>query len=272
MKRARLATVIAVTSVSLALLLIGLFGIFYLNMDRWIGRLRAKMEIEVFLDPTVKQEKIDQLRKSIQQIEGIESVQFISKEKAAKRFKQEFGQDIFDIIENNPLPPSFVIHLKKGYRTYMRVSAISGQLQKLDAVDEIVFQKQLLQIVDRYIQIVYLGTILIGLMITFIAFVLIYNTIRLTIYARKDIISIMRLVGATERFVRRPFVVEGMAQGLIGAAIASILLFYFIKFVKTFIYPYLATTPYLFLILLGLGWLLGMISSRLSVGKHLQNV
>jgi cell division transport system permease protein len=112
--------------------------------------------------------------------------------------------------------------------------------------------------------------IVIGLIITIIATGLIFNTIRLTIYARKDMINIMRLVGATESFIRKPFLVEGIVQGLIGAILSSLIIYYSLILIQKYIYPYLVYQPLIFAGLILFGIVIGFFSAYLSVGKYLR--
>jgi cell division transport system permease protein len=110
------------------------------------------------------------------------------------------------------------------------------------------------------------------LLIITIATTLINNTIRLTIYARRDIIQIMRLVGATERFVRRPFLVEGIVQGFAGSIIASFVIFYLVKIIKIFFLPYIIFDFQIIIGLIIFGFVIGLISSYISVGKYMRNI
>jgi cell division transport system permease protein len=105
-----------------------------------------------------------------------------------------------------------------------------------------------------------------------IAIVLINNTIRLTIYGRRDIIQIMRLVGATEGFIRRPFIVEGVLQGVLGAGIATVFVYYFVKLLKILILPFIIYDIRIFAGLIIFGLIIGMISAYISVGKYLRNI
>jgi len=272
MFKARIAAALSITSIALTILLIGLFLIFNQNLNNWLGSVREKIEIEVFVEPGADDDEIDKLRRTIEQEAGVLSTEFVSKEKAAEIFEKEFGQDVYDILDYNPLPAKFVVLLKEDFRNFKGVTKISSKINQLSFVDEVVYHEPLISLIDRYITTIYTVIISIGFIITFIAITLIYNTIRLTVYARKEIIQIMRLVGATEGFIKKPFIIEGILQGLIGAGIASLILFYSLKIVKTFIYPYLVYNYNIFIFLLGFGFLIGMFSARLSVGKYLRNV
>jgi len=268
--KARLATILSITSIMLTIILMAIFIIFSLNLNNWINSFREKIEMEVFLLPSVSENQINELSESLNKIPGIQTSQFISKKEAAKRFKDEFGQDIFDVLDFNPLPQSFIITLDDTARNLKSIDRISQNIKNITEVEEIVYQKFLLESIDKYITFILFGAFFIGLLITLIAIALIYNTIRLTIYARKDAIYIMRLVGATQGFIRTPFVIEGMLQGLIASSLACGVTYYLVKFVIHFIYPFLVFNNQVYIYLIGFGLIIGIVSASLSVAKFLK--
>ena len=269
--KARLATLLSISSIMLTIILMALFIIFSLNLNTWINSFREKIEMEVFLKITVSEGQIDELAEKLEQIPGILNTQFINKEEAAKRFKEEFGQDIFDVLDFNPLPLSFIITLEDHARNLNSIQKISGMIENITEVDEIVYQKLLLETIDKYINFIAFGVLFVGLIITVIAVVLIYNTIRLTIYARRDAIYIMRLVGATQAFIRTPFIIEGVLQGLIASSLASVVVYYLVQFVIHFIYPFLVFNNQIFIFLISFGLIIGLLSASLSVAKFLKS-
>jgi cell division transport system permease protein len=266
--RARMASVISIISLSAALFLIAFFLIVSLNMQAWIGEFRQKIEIEVFLEPYLEDVKIRALEQEIRAFPEVNVVEIISREKAARRFQEEFGRSVFEVLEDNPLPPSLVIRLRENYRNAPAVTALSAKIGRLAEVTDVVYQRELLNIIDHYLRLIYLSILGVGLLLLLIALVLIFNTIRLTIAARRDSITIMQLVGATRGMVRRPFVIEGFLQGLISALIAVGLVYLLVHLTRYFL-------PVVFLrweipaIITALGLLMGMLSSRISVNKYL---
>lgn len=270
--KARMATFISIISISLTIFLLGLYILFNLNINYMISSIRKKVGIEVFIKSSTAEEKITELKKRIETIPGIHSLVYITKNQAAERFQKEFGQDIYELFDYNPLPPSFIITLQQEYRTYDRISRISSRIERFPEVDEVVYQKLLVASIDRYINLVVIAAIIIGIIITLIAIALIYNTIRLTIFARKEIIHIMRLVGATEGFIKRPFIIEGIVQGFTGSLFASVLIYYGIKLMKTFLYPFIIDDYRIFIALLFFGIFIGMISAYFSVQKYLKRI
>ena len=173
------------------------------------------------------------------------------------------------MLDNNPLPITCTVTLKKEFQNTKAIGQISNQIQQIKYVDEIVYQGDLLVLIDQYINLVYLIAGGVGFVLSLIAFILLYNTIRLTIFARSDIIEIMKLVGATSAFIRRPFVVEGFMQGLLGAILANGLLYISIQLISKFIYPYINHQLEPYIVMTVFGVIIGLLSSRLSVSRYL---
>ena len=268
--KARLAITLSISSISFSVLLVGIFLVAALNLNTWVGFLREKIEIELFVETGTTSAEIEALKSSVIKVEGVDSIQYISKAEAAERFQKEFGQDVMEVLEYNPFPPSIIIRLAENYRTPEAIIKIKNRLELLPGVDEVFYKKPLLQKINQYVNIIYILSLVIGIIVIVIAFGLIFNTIRLTIYARKEMIHIMRLVGATEGFIRQPFIVEGVIQGGIGAVIASVIIFYGIKIIQSNIYPYIAYHPFIFAALVMFGMFIGLLSASMSVRKYLK--
>ena len=272
MTKARLATMLSISSITLTIILIGIFTVFSINLNNWINQVRQKIEMEVFLDINIKSSQIKNIEQRLTAEEGIDSVNYISKKAAAIRFRREFGEDVLSLLEFNPFPASFTIYLADAYRSTAGAKKIKRKLGQYKYIDEVVYQEPLLLTIDRYINIIYVTLIIAAIIIIAIAIIIINNNIRLTIYARRDIIQIMRLVGATEGFVRRPFLIEGMLQGVIGSLIASFIIFYLIKIIKIFFLPHILFEPLIMAGLIVFGFFIGLISSYIAVGKYMRNI
>ncbi len=271
-KRARLASFITITSIGFALLLIGYFLLFSSNIKSWVSQQRARMEMEVFLENSLNAKQGEAIASQIKSLRGVRSVTFISKARAAERFEKEFGRNVFDVLDSNPLPPSVTVRLAPEYQTSGALHKLEQQIGKIDGVDEIVYQRDLLLLMEKYVNWIYLILGGFGLVLLIIAIILLHNTIRLTIFARREIIEIMNLVGATSGFIKRPFIVEGFFQGLIGALIANGLLYLTVRLVRTFLFTGLTIRYEEYFVLAALGVLIGLVSSTLSVSKYLSRI
>lgn len=269
-KRARLSTFITISSIVFSHFLIALFLLISINVDSWIGDLRSKLEIEIFLDRTLSKSEAVKVHNKVKRIKGIKESEYVSKEDAAKRFENEFGKNIYEILQSNPLPASIVINLKPGYQNAQGAVAITKELQKIKGIDDVIYQKDLISVIDNYLEIVYTAGIIVVILLITITFILLYNTIRVTIYGRRDIIEIMKLVGAKKSFIKRPFLIEGLLQGILGAGIATIGLYFTAKIIVKTLYSYLLIKPEIYFVIVLMGMLIGYSASRISVQKHLE--
>jgi cell division transport system permease protein len=224
----------------------------------------------LFVETGSTDKEIEELKNKITKLEAVREIEYISKDNAAQRFQEEFGQNVYEVLEFNPFPSSIIIHLNEGYLTPAAISKLKNRLELMANVDEVFYKKPLLEKIDKYVQIVYIMAMLIGLVIIIIAIGLIFNTIRLTIYARKDMIHIMRLIGATEGFIRKPFLVEGILQGFLGGILASLAIYYSMKLIQIYIYPYIISHPFIFVGLILFSMIIGLFSAYLSVGKYIR--
>lgn len=271
-RRARLSTFITISSIIFSHFLIAMFLLISINIDAWIGNLRSKLEIEVFLERTLSNKESINVNNKVQMIKGVQKSVYISKDEAAKRFEKEFGQNIYEVLQSNPLPASIVITLKPEYRNAGGAASISKELKKINGVDDVIYQKELITVIDKYLNLGYTAGIIVVVLLITITIILLYNTIRITIYGRRDIIEIMKLVGAKKSFIKRPFLIEGLLQGILGAGIASLIIYFTARLITDTIYPYLLVKPQIYVVIILMGMIIGYIASRISVQKHLETM
>ncbi len=270
LKRARVSAFVTILSISLSLSLIGIFGLVGQNVKDVFLRFYKEVQLEVFLDPSLSASRIDQLKNRISQNVQVDDVIFISREQALEEFRKTFGEDLKGILSENPLPPSFRVIMKPSYSSPDIVDSLTRTLSGLPGVEEVLYQKEIINFIHKYFSLIILLIMVLAIMLLVVITILIFNTIRLTISARKDIISIMGLVGATNLFIKSPFIVEGIIQGLIGGAVSAGILWLLVKFVQALIFPQLTVLPHLYLLLVGMGIFLGWAGSYMSVNKYLK--
>ena len=272
-RRARLAAVGSILTITIALLLLGLFYIISTNTTRLVESVRAKVDMEAFLEEPITRQRINDIRQQILSIEGISDVRFISKEDAARIFRQEFGEDVNKVLEFNPLPTSFKISLKEEYRTTDKAEEVYQKIKKIKGVDDAVYRKDLLDFLDKRAKLLYIVGLIIGIFVGISAIFLVSNTIRLTIYAKRKSIQTMKLVGASRWFVRAPFLIEGMAQGFFGGCLSAAMLYYLSVFVAEYISidlaGFLQMDVQFYVLILGVGLFLGLFGSIISVRKFI---
>lgn len=269
-RRARLAVTLAIFSITLSLCLIGIFGLLTQNVASQFKELYQKTYVEVFIDPSLSGAQLQSLRLEIGQMTGVSKVDYVSPEEAREDYARSFGDDLIAVLPENPLPPSFHVLLKSDYGNIEQIKELVSAIESLNAVDDVVFQENMLRLVNRYYLLGLIVASAIGATIFFISTILIYNTIRLTIHSRKTVIEIMRLVGATNAFIKAPFIIEGLLQGLIGSLLAAGLLWLAVDILRTLFFPGLLFPVSYFLFMLCSGILLGLLGSYISVGKYLR--
>ena len=268
-KRTKLSSVISIMTVCISLLLLGIFAVITINASRFITSLRNKVELEAFIQEPISEDETAALLKSVEATPGVATVTFISKDQAARIFREEFGEDISAVLDFNPLPPSFKITLRDGYKTAQRVRTISDQISSLKGIESVTYRKALLELIDQRTAAVHNITLGLGVLISLSGILLVSNTIRLAIYAKRKLIRTMELVGATGTFIRLPFLLEGIVQGMLGGIVAAGILYgvleYGIRLVSQELSTFVHMEPLFYLLVVVAGILLGFIGSVISV-------
>ena len=199
------------------------------NISGIIQIARGQYEFQVFFSEDIDNIRAAELVDQIGAIEGIKFASLITKEEAADIFQREFGENIFDLLEENPLPPGSVLKLRQPKDGRIDVNPIIKQIELVEGVDEVRYQGRLISLIERYYEGFFAAVTALAAAILFGTVILISNTIRLSIYARRDLIRILKLVGATDRFVRFPFMIEGILEGFFGSLIAATVSYSFVE-------------------------------------------
>jgi len=229
-KRVKISGIITIFTITVSLLLLGIFLIVLENINGIVQNIRNRIEIEAFLKDNLTEKEKYNIKLTLLKIEGIKDINFISKEEASKIFKEEFGEEINRVLDFNPLPESFKISLWDTYKTSERINTIINKIKTIDGIDDVIYRKTLLELLDRRAKLFSEVSLVIIAIISIISIFLISNTIRLIIYSKRKIIETMRLVGATERFIKTPFIIEGIFHGLLSGIIASLIIYIIIRF------------------------------------------
>jgi len=225
--RNRLMTFVSLGVMVVSIFVFGVFLVITLNAQSLVAGLKQKVEIRAFLIDGKDPSEIAEARSKIQDLQGVQSVTYVSKEEAYSRFKADLSDkpDLLEAIETNPFPASFEVALLPDYRTEKKASAIAKQIEDLEAVEEAEYGREWVARLDEIVRILVVVDITVGVVIAFSCLFLVFNTIRLTVFARREEIEIMSLVGATDGFIRRPFLLVGLFYGLVGGGFASGLLY-----------------------------------------------
>ncbi|MEA5139826.1 cell division protein FtsX [Arcicella rigui] len=223
--------VMVVVSLTIALFLIGLCGLLTLNARKLAELVKQNVEVQVYLKNDLTTVRLDSIYKVliakpfVLYKENSPQVNFISKEVAAKQFIEESGEDYRKLLgENNPLHNLYTVKIKQEYFTDANLKQIKTELEQIDGIHEVAYVENFVDEVNRNISKIYLILSVFVLLLLFIIIILVNNTIKLALYSQRFLIRSMQLVGATNAFIRKPFVVRGALQGLISGFVACTLL------------------------------------------------
>lgn len=219
LRRIKGAALLAVLILSLSIAMVGMSAVVGWNGKKFVKFLRSQFDLTTFVVLDAPDEIIVKLGGDIGKIEGVRDVIYISPSQAARKFKKEFGEDVVDIVGTNPFPSSFIVRLSPEFGTAVDASYIASRIASMKGIEEVRYRKSLLVSVDRYVNILIGLSTVIGVIVLLAAVLISSYTIKLTIFAKRDLIWTMRLVGATDRFIRRPFIVEGLIEGFAAGVI-----------------------------------------------------
>ena len=212
-------------SISMVLFLVGLLGVVLLNAERLATYVRENIGFTLVLNDEVGEPEIADLQKLLMATGFVKSVEYIDKETAAERLKKELGEDFAGFLGYNPLFSSLDVKLKAEYTNPEKISLLEKKFMEFPQVKEVSFQRDMVSIINENVQKIGLILVFFTALLLTIFLALINNTIRISIYSQRFIINTMLLVGATNRFIRMPFLKRSIAYGVIGALAANVLLF-----------------------------------------------
>ncbi|MFB0516016.1 MAG: cell division protein FtsX [Candidatus Neomarinimicrobiota bacterium] len=273
MWRARLPMLGSTLTIALTLVIFGGAYLILSNFDRATRRLQSQYRIEVFFDPLYNNREAFEVYQQLKFIEGIASTEFINKERAAAIFKREFGEDVMEVLGTNPLPAGAIVMVARGHRTARRINHIADTIAALPGVNDVAYRGELVRLLERYIQFAAYGGLVVGIMTLLGAIFLVSNTIKLSIYAKRDTIDVLYLLGATRKFIRFPFLIEGALQGLLGSVVAIAVVVGLLDvlnyILEQFVLYRVIRPPYLAIGIVILGIALGTLGSSRSMRKFL---
>jgi cell division transport system permease protein len=221
-------TAISVIIMSLSLLMLAVFLLATDNLLKIIGQAEQEMEVYVYVEDGVDEDGIHGLHRNLLSMHEVASVVFVSREEALVQFRGELPEEdaeLLDALEANPLPNSFWITLKSESRDRASLAKFAGQVSQLSGVEEVRYGKEFVEKFSQIIRGVYYVDAIVGFIVILSAIFIISNAVRLTVISRRKNIEILKLVGATNRFITTPFIVEGALQGGIAALFSLALLF-----------------------------------------------
>ena len=254
---------------AISFFLLSIFALVTVNLYTLVNTLEEKIEIITFLE---EHSYVDRLQTNIRKINGVKDVIYVSSEKALRELQKEMNEsrEVLNVFEDNPLPASLRIKLQPKYRNIAGLNEISEKVMLMRGVKEVIFGGELVDQLKKITRVI--TTFDIGLLLIIILSVIfvIFQTIKLTIFARALEIEIMKLVGASSSFIVTPFIFQGLIQGIIGGLIAFVLTMITVRvgvsFFKDIYFPRL----YFFIGDLAAGIVLGVIGSSIALRKFLR--
>ncbi|MEJ6792812.1 MAG: permease-like cell division protein FtsX [Lacinutrix sp.] len=254
-----------VLSIGLVLFLLGLLGLLVLNAKKVADHFKEQVTVTIFLKDTAKDVEIKQLEKSLAMADYVKSTISVSKEQAAEFMKAESGEDFMDFLGSNPLKNSIDVNLKADFVTSKKLQIIADQALAKNFVEEVSYDNDLVNLMNDNVKKISFWILLISGLFTLIAVLLINSSIRLAVYSKRFTIKTMQMVGATKRFIRKPFIFRSVKLGVIGAIIALIGMAFVLYFVdKTFPELELLNKPVLIIGLFVVIFLLGIFITWIS--------
>ena len=221
--RLRASYITSIISIMLVLFMLGLLGLIILHGKKLSEYVRENISVSVMLKDSAEDELVLNYMKRLEKTSYVKHAEFITREQAAKELSNELGEDFVQFLGYNPLPASIDLQLRSGYANTDSIARIEKQLLSSNLVKEVVYQKSLIDQVNSNINKITLVILSFSMILLVISIILINNTIKLSIYARRFLIRSMQLVGATETFIRLPFIRKSIVHGII-ASVAAILL------------------------------------------------
>ena len=273
-KRAPLLSVLSVTTIAFSLFVLGLFGLVVVNLQDALHNVEERVEIVAYILPGTPIEATAQALKDVEAFPEVQTATYVSEEEALTRARAELVEfrDVLRELERNPLPASIEIKLKPGFHDADHVAAVAERMSGFGFVDDVRFGREWVENVDRLRGLAAAVGLVVGAAFAVVAIIIIGTTIRMAVLQRSREIAIMRLVGATDGFVRRPFLLQGAIKGLLGGAVALGLSFVAYLLINRYLLQSSFFTQEEALAIVAFGALIGLLGSATSVGRHLKRV
>lgn len=270
-KRAPVLSLLSITTIAFSLFAVGLFGLVALNIRDQLRQLEERVEIRAFVVDGTNAEATSAALGDIASFPEVLSAKLVSPEEALVRARRELGE-FSDVFEAGILPASIDVKLKEGFRDPATVAAVANRIKNYDFIDDVRFGEEWVQKLYRIRTIATLAGAALGLAFAGVAVIIIGSTIRMAVLARAREISIMRLVGATDGFIRSPFLIEGLLKGTLGGLLALLLTWLANSLIGKFVFSAEFFGSKYAVAGVAAGALIGLFGSAFSVGRHLREV
>jgi cell division transport system permease protein len=273
-RRAPLLSSLSVTTIAFSLFVVGLFGLVAVNLQDALRGVAERVEIVAYLLPGTPIETITIAEKDIEAFPEVQSATYVSEDSALGRARGELVEfrDVLQELERNPLPASIEVKLTPRFRDAEHVNEVAERLRGFGFVDDVRFGRDWVEKLDRLRQIAAAVGLVVGAAFAVVAIIIIGTTIRMAVLQRSREIAIMRLVGATDGFIRRPFLLQGAIKGMLGGLAAIGLSYGAYVLINRWLLQVAFFSREQALAIVGFGMLIGLFGSAASVGRHLRRV
>src|SRR5205809_1707708 len=273
-RRAPLLSALSVTTIAFSLFVVGLFGLVAVNLQDALRGVAERVEIVAYLLPGTPIEPITLATKDIEAFPEGQSATYVSEDSALARARAELVEfrDVLQELERNPLPASIEVKLRPRFRDADHVNDVAERLRGFGFVDDVRFGRDWVEKLDRLRQIAAAVGLVVGAAFATVAIIIIGTTIRMAVLQRSREIAIMRLVGATDGFVRRPFLLQGALKGMLGGLVAIGLSFAAYLLINRYLLQSAFFNQEQAAAIVAFGALIGLFGSAMSVGRHLKRV
>lgn len=273
-RRAPLLSALSVTTIAFSLFVLGLFGLVAVNLRQALRGVAERVEIVAYVLPGTQIETVTLAEQDIEAFPEVLSADYVPEDSALARARRELVEfrDLLREMERNPLPSSIEVKLKPGYQDAAHVNAVAERLRSFSFVDDVRYGRDWVEKLDRLRGLAAAVGLVVGAAFAVVAVIIIGTTIRMAVLQRSREIAIMRLVGATDGFIRRPFLLQGALKGLLGGLVAVGLSYVAYVFINRFLIASSFFTALQALAVVVFGTVIGLMGSLLSVGRHLRRV
>jgi cell division transport system permease protein len=270
-RRAPLLSALGIVTIAFSLFAFGLFGLVAINIRRALEQVEERVEVRAFVSDNAEIESVAAAMKDVGEFPEVRRVDYVSKEKALERARREMGE-FADVFEAGVLPASIEVHLRPGMRSPIIVRSVADRIRTYAFIDDVRYGEEWVEKLYRLRTIATVAGIALGVAFAAVAVIIIGATIRMTVLARAKEISIMRLVGATDMFIRLPFLIDGLVKGVLGGLLALVFVWVANRVINVYFIQTIFFDREMIFVGIVAGALMGVMGSLFSVGRHLRRI
>jgi len=226
LRRAPLMSLTSVAVMGLTLFVFGIFLLITVNLRSAISAVQKQVEVVVFLSEDIRDAELQSVDRFLREHPAVRDVRFLTRDEALAEFREELKDRdyLLEALETNPLPSTFEVALFDDWKTTERIAQVADQIGGLAGVEEVKYGREWVGRLNKVIFLVVMCDLFLGAVVALSSLVVVSNTVKLTLIARREMIDLMKMVGATIGVIRRPFVIEGVLKGVLASVVAALLL------------------------------------------------